>query len=205
MGGIPLPIPILPHHKEIKNYINLIDGLLLSGGQDIHPSCYDETPSEEIKKSCVKRDKWEMELFQQAYYLDLPVLGICRGMQLMNVALGGTLYQDIEKQFNKNKIHFSKEGNVCIIHIIKIKKNSKLNQILCGMDEIKVNSYHHQAINKLAPPFNVGAESNGIIEAIEAPKKDYMIGVQWHPEELINNNSCFQYLFGALISNAKKE
>lgn len=204
-GGIPVPVPVLKDKKEAEYYIELIDGLLLTGGEDINPSCYGEEPIKELKSFDINRDRWEIELFKKSYEQNLPVLGICRGMQLMNVALGGTLYQDIEKQYDKNKIHLSDRNVECIYHVIKIDSDSKLYNILCETDKYRVNSYHHQAIKKLSPQIRIAAESDGVIEAIESKNKKFIIGVQWHPEELVGNKTCFHYLFNNLVAEAEKK
>lgn len=204
-GGIPLPIPLLSDINKIEYYLELIDGLLLTGGKDIAPSCYREEPIEETSTCKLQRDRWELELFKKAYEQDLPVLGICRGLQVMNVALGGTLYQDIIKQYGQTQTHLSDEEDQYARHCVELEKGSKLFDILCTIDQLEVNSYHHQAIKDLAPQFKVSAQTEGIIEAIEAPEKRFIIGVQWHPERIFADNKCFEYLFSNLITAASED
>ena len=205
-GALPLPIPIIDsNYEEVKNYVKLIDGLVLSGGQDISPEFYKENV--DSAKNCDKRrDKWEVRLFLKAYRLNLPILGICRGLQLMNVACGGSLYQDLEKQFAEvASQHLDKHKNDYSHHKIEVIPNSQLSDILCSVNSIEVNSRHHQAAKEIADNFKISAKSDrGIVEAIEDPDKNFVVGVQWHPEDLINDNPCFNQLFSALVEEAIK-
>jgi len=211
-GGIPLLIPIVNQPQDIKYYLELIDGLLLSGGQDISPEFYNEKPIEELGEVDPDRDSWELNLFKEAYKKKLPVLGICRGMQLINVALGGSLYQDIYSQHDNSLLHTSINGESCAYHKVLIEAGSQLEEILCCLDSLYVNSYHHQALKTPGQKLKIVARSDeGIIEAIEAENSDqhFLVGVQWHPEDLAGvddkslSNNCFQQLFKALISSAK--
>lgn len=211
-GGLPLLIPIVNKPQDIKHYMGLIDGLLLSGGQDISPELYNEEAIEELGNIDPERDRWELNIFKAAYKKRLPVLGICRGMQLINVGLGGSLYQDIYSQYNDSLQHTSKKDETCAYHQILIENGSQLEEILCCLDSLYVNSYHHQALKSPGNNLKVVARSDeGIIEAIEAEDSDqrFLVGVQWHPEDLagVDDNSlthnCFQQLFKALINAAK--
>lgn len=190
--------------KEGKKYIELINGLVFSGGQDISPVLYGETPISELETDLV-RDKWELELFKLGYQEKLPLLGICRGMQLFNIALGGTLYQDIIEQYDKELVHLAKNEKdqvEYIQHKVSITEGTKLSEYMCE-DEIMVNSYHHQSVREIGNNLKVAAKSEGgIIEAIETTEDRFLIGVQWHPEDLIKEYLCFNNLFGALIKNS---
>ncbi|MFN2363178.1 MAG: gamma-glutamyl-gamma-aminobutyrate hydrolase family protein [Halarsenatibacteraceae bacterium] len=205
-GGQPIIIPELSNLKKAEKYIDLIDGLVFSGGQDISPVLYGETPISELETDLV-RDKWELELFKLAYQEKIPLLGICRGMQLFNIALGGTLYQDIIEQYDKELVHLAKnEKNQVeyIQHKVSITEGTKLSEYMCE-DEIIVNSYHHQSVRETGKNLKVAAKSQGgIIEAIETTEDRFLIGVQWHPEDLIKEYLCFNNLFGALIKNSIK-
>ena len=202
-GGRPVLIPQLQNEDKAESYIDLIDGLVLTGGSDVCPHYYGEEP-EDIKDNNPSRDKWEIELFTQAYEKNIPVFGICRGMQLMNVALGGSLYQDINKHLGKELLHWPQDQEY-IRHFVDIERKSKLFKVLCS-DRIKVNSYHHQAIKKMAPPLKAVATAEaGIIEAVEAAEKEFILGVQWHPEDLINKQPCFLKAFKILVENAGKD
>ena len=198
-GGVPVLVPQLESVEKIESYLQLIDGLVLSGGKDISPVYYREKPGQKVTKLNPIRDKWEIKLFKKVYNYNLPVLGICRGMQLMNVALGGSLYQDLKEQ----SILHCPDGEEYLNHQIRIEPKTKLYQTLCS-DEITVNSYHHQAIKDLADDFKIVAKSQGkIIEAIEAVNKDFVIGVQWHPEDLVSSRPCFTQLFRKLVVKAQ--
>ncbi|MCK8824397.1 gamma-glutamyl-gamma-aminobutyrate hydrolase family protein [Fuchsiella alkaliacetigena] len=204
-GGLPLLIPLIDNLQDAKNYIDLIDALVLSGGKDIFPLFYGEKPIDLLTKANPRRDKWELELFNRAYELDLPILGICRGMQLINVALGGTLYQDIAYQYNNDLIHLAQDKDLdYVYHKVNIAENTILASILCS-NHLSVNSYHHQAIKDLAPGLKISAvsEEGAVIEAIEDVDKEFIIGVQWHPEDLIELHPCFNELFGALVERAR--
>ncbi|WP_027340819.1 gamma-glutamyl-gamma-aminobutyrate hydrolase family protein [Halonatronum saccharophilum] len=202
-GGTPILIPLMDNLDQAKEYIELIDALLLSGGQDISPHYYNNVATPYLGEVDSLRDKWEIKLFKLAYEENIPVLGICRGMQLINVAQGGTLYQDIVEEYNKKAIHIPEGCNECYVyHSINFKEPCNL----CGFSSAKkfdVNSHHHQAIKDLAPGFKVIAETKGkIIEAIESMDKDFIFGVQWHPEDLTHLHPCFKKIFNIFIEKA---
>lgn len=203
-GGIPINIPIINDEEDYDYYINIIDGIIFSGGIDISPLSYGENPLKEIKCISSIRDKYEFGLFKKVYEQKLPVLGICRGSQLMNVYLGGSLYQDINEQVPKALGHSpGPELLEEAYHSINLKVGSKLHNIF-GKEKIYVNSYHHQAINKLGENLEVIAISeDGIIEAIEATDNRFMVGVQFHPEALIKRYPEFLKLFRELIMASK--
>ncbi|SNY22147.1 putative glutamine amidotransferase [Orenia metallireducens] len=205
-GGVPVLIPLLEDKAEVKTYIEMIDGLILSGGDDICPNRYGEHPIAQVTKFDSKRDEWEIELFRGAYRRELPILGICRGMQLMNIALGGSLYQDIIEEYQDGVCHLSCSTDVCeLYHSLQIKRNTKLFNIL-KREEIKVNSYHHQAVKDLGRELIVTAKSEeGIVEGIESENREFVIGVQWHPEDLTLRYSSFLELFKKLVITAEKE
>ncbi len=193
-------LPRLSDLDKAAEYIDLVDGLVLSGGTDISPEFYGGQPEENLE-IVPERDRWEIELFKIAWKRDLPVFGICRGMQLMNVALGGSLYRDINKELEKQLAH-QPENEDYIHHRVNIVEGSRLHKILCS-EEIEVNSHHHQAIKKLASLLRPAAVSEGgVVEAVEAPAKKFILGVQWHPEDLIDDKPCFTGAFKKLIENS---
>lgn len=202
-GATPILIPAMDKEEDIDNYINTIDALVLSGGEDVEPLRYGENPIKEIKYTSPERDEYEIKLYLKALEKDMPVLGICRGIQLMNIGSGGTLYQDINVQIENCLGHFPTNNpyrNYC--HTVNIDKDSRLYNIF-GKEELKVNSFHHQAVKKLADNFKVTAKSSeGIIEGIEHIDKKFVIGVQWHPEGLTINHPHFISLFEALSKAA---
>lgn len=205
-GGQPVVIPELDNLNKAEGYVELVDGFIFSGGQDISPSLYgeDQIPGVDCD---LTRDRWEMRLFQLNHKLKKPMLGICRGMQLFNVALGGTLYQDIIKQYNDKLIHRAKndeQGLEYVRHKVNIEANSRLSRYMCAQ-EIIVNSYHHQAVKDLGAGLRVSARSEGgVIEAIEAEGSQFLLGVQWHPEDLLNKHVCFKNLFANLIDQSRQ-
>lgn len=205
-GGVPILIPLMEDLDLAKKYIDLVDALILSGGQDISPKYYDADYSDYLGEIDPVRDKWELKLFELAYQSDLPILGICRGMQLINVGSGGTLYQDIIEEYDENLRHVPDEiAEGYTHHNVSIEDNCNLCNFACGQ-EFDVNSHHHQAIKELAPRFKVIAKTEGnLIEAIESKDKDFVIGVQWHPEDLTDLHPCFNQLFVILVEKAIKK
>ena len=203
-GGIPINIPIVHDEKDYAAYINIIDGIIFTGGLDVSPLLYDENPLKEINLISSIRDKYELGLLKSAYEKKLPILGICRGCQLMNVALGGSLYQDINTQVPNSLGHSPNAiSSDEFYHSINIKEESKLYNIF-GTDSIFVNSFHHQAIKKLGDNLKISAVSeDGIIEAVEATDDRFMIGVQFHPEGLVKRHLEFLKLFNEFIVATK--
>lgn len=196
-------IPIVNGEDSAGKYLDIIDGLLLSGGEDISPLLYGENPIKEMGVISEARDSQEYQLFQEALKLDMPVLGICRGIQLMNAVCGGTLFQDIFSQCKNVFGHNAVETPVDVpYHTVSIEKGSRLYDIF-GTHELKVNSFHHQAIKKTAGNFKVAATSqDGIIEGIEDTEKTFVVGVQWHPEDLSAKHTEFLKLFKKFIDYA---
>lgn len=205
-GGIPLVIPVLEESYLAKDVLGRMDGLLLTGGPDVLPMLFDENPHVRIGSIDAGRDKWEIALFMKAYEMDMPILGICRGIQIMNVALGGTLYQDIPSQLKLAHAHFAKDAPMdTLFHGIKIEPGLKLHEIL-GKSGIMVNSCHHQALKMVAKEFAIGAVANdGVIEAIEASGKNFVAGVQWHPEALCRIHEEHAKIFEAFLEAARKK
>ncbi len=203
-GGVPVVLPIVNEHHLIQQQIEIIDGLLLSGGYDVSPLCYGEDPKPGLEAICPERDIYEIELVQSAQRSNKPIFGICRGLQLLNVALGGTLYQDINLSIPSALQHQSKAKPDEATHAITISSQSLLHSI---MNETKVltNSFHHQAIKDLAPDLVVNAQSSdGVIEGVESPGPDFILGVQWHPELMIEKHSNMLKIFQAFLEAAKK-
>jgi putative glutamine amidotransferase len=209
-GGTPIVIPPFDSTTHLKEYIDLVDALVLSGGEDVAPASYGENKVIELENINPDRDRWEISLFNEAYQAEIPILGICRGMQLINVSLGGSLYQDIDHQLNCEFSHLPldskrRENLEYVSHKVKILKNTFLNKIL-NEDHLDVNSHHHQAIKRISERLIVAAKSEcGIIEAVENKAEPFLIGVQWHPEDLIDNYSSFINLFSELVKAAKNK
>lgn len=201
-GGIPRTL--YPRISE-DAYAD-IDGLVLTGGPDINPSYYGEAVHEttDIEPD---RDALELLLFKRSMKKNLPVFGICRGIQVMNVAMGSSLYQDIPSQFTDHLTHKIVENADDSWHDIKIQSGSLLNQITCER-VAKVNSRHHQALKVIGEGFVVTAQSaDGIIEAIENPSKGFVLGVQYHPERMLETADFLEHrrkLFEAFIQAASE-
>lgn len=203
-NGAPIILAPVEDILLRQKQANIIDGLLLTGGRDIEPTVYGEQPILKLKKIHSIRQQHEIELVKLVCELNKPILGICLGCQLLNVALGGTLYQDIKMQLPTASSHLQKNKRKETSHIVYIKEGSKLHQIL-KVSKLKTNSFHHQAIKKIAPNLRASAYAeDGIIEAIETKKDDcFLLGIQWHPEELIEN-PLHLALFEALVEEAIK-
>lgn len=199
-GGIPLVMPITLDAEVAEGYLGAVDGLILTGGGDVLPSYYGEEPAKGLKSVCGDRDEYEMMLFKKAYGMNMPVMGICRGCQVINVALGGTLYQDIDSQLKDSNGHYQQGAGHELYHSVSIGPDTALYDIL-NEKTIYVNSFHHQAINQLSGDLTVSAwAKDGIVEAVEASGKAFVMGVQWHPEEMISRHRVFLRLFEALIA-----
>ncbi len=169
---------------NIDALLSLCDGLLLSGGPDIEPSLYHQERHPSCGKSDAESDMFQIALYHAAKKMGKPILGICRGCQLINVAEGGTLFQDYTMREDHHIAHPDLEHFDQVSHLVIIQKNTKLASIL-GSGEIGVNSLHHQCIDAVAPDFQCTARSNdGCIEAIECTTGPWILGVQWHPESM---------------------
>ena len=199
--GLAIGIPSVMYEKEMDEYLAYVDGIVLTGGQDISPFLYGEEPLKETKDLNLKRDRSESAFIKKAFERKIPMLTVCRGMQLANVCFGGSLYQDIEKQRLGSLTHFQEpdpgQDFRHNYHTIEIEENSHLYKCL-GSDHI-VNSYHHQAIKDLANIFKVTARSKDrLIEAIETKDDHFFIGIQFHPE-FLEDSENFQGIFNYFI------
>ncbi|MBI5695462.1 MAG: gamma-glutamyl-gamma-aminobutyrate hydrolase family protein [Nitrospirae bacterium] len=174
-GGTPLMIPIITQPEAAAEYASRVDGLLFAGGDDIHPRYYGEEPGDESGLSPDTRTEFELALLREAFSRGMPVLGICLGIQTMNIYFGGTLHQDIGGH---------REGGRDISHEINVAAGTRLHGIL-GTERLTVNSFHHQALKGVGKGLTVSATcADGITEAVELPGPRFVLGVQWHPERL---------------------
>jgi len=182
-GGLPLLIPVTDNIEVLEEILTHIDALILTGGEDIHPSYYGEEAIEELGNINATRDIYDIALIKLAAERNMPQLGICRGEQLMNVAFGGNLYQDIPAQYNDTTVnHDQKEASRIPTHYIHILPGSILHSITGELDLI-TNTHHHQAVKQVAPGFRISAWAcDSIPEAIEATDGRPIWGVQFHPE-----------------------
>lgn len=204
-GGLPLIIPI-GNEEDIAQVVGMLDGLLLTGGNDINPLLFNEEPHSYLGEVSPGRDLFELELTRQMLVVDKPILGICKGLQILNVAVGGTLYQDIHQQNNGPILqHLQNAPNTHSSHFVQVEKGSLLAKI-ASSERIQVNSFHHQSVKDVPAVFTVsGIASDGIIEAVESMDKKFVLGVQWHPELLATKGDpvslrIFDKLIGACVT-----
>ena len=203
-GGVPFIIPCYDDTDALANTLDRIDGILLTGGADINPLFLGEEPVKELHGINPRRDRQELLLTQLAADRQIPILGICRGIQTLNAAFGGPLYQDIHSQMEGTRIKHSQElDRSYASHTVNIEKDTLLHKLF-DTDTIAVNSFHHQAVKEPAPGFRVCARAtDGVIEAMESTEHKSMIGVQWHPEcFILKGDECMMPLFHWLIREA---
>jgi putative glutamine amidotransferase len=204
-GGAPLLIPLNLDEGALRAIYERLDGLLLAGGEDLHPRYYGEAIHEKCGQIDEARDIVEMKLTRWALAEGLPILAICRGIQVLNVAEGGTLYQDIASQVLGSLKHdcWPDHPRNYLAHQVTVNGDSYLAAVL-GHRQIGVNSSHHQAVKDLALRFRVVARAtDGLIEAIEGHDHPFALGVQWHPEELLEDVPSMRRLFEDFVSAAR--
>jgi len=187
-GCAPVLIPIIDDDDRLRAIYQRLDGIVFPGGEDVAPQEYGEAPIGTLNVVETSRDRTELTLARWAVADDLPVLGICRGQQLLNVALGGTLFQDLRVEGATAVDHSDADGRrrADLVHRIRLDPDSRLAQLI---DEttLMVNSLHHQAVKQVAPVLKiVGHADDGVVEAIESVDHRFLIAVQWHPEELLD-------------------
>ena len=193
--------PVFINHFTPAIHMNLLldslDGIIFAGGPDIDPALYNREIEPNIGTIAPERDALELELFDRVVERRMPMLGICRGIQLINVAMGGTLVQHIPDHFKRD--HQQKEKGEPFCHSVEIAKDSQLFELV-KESTIPVNSFHHQCIDDLAPKLVATAYADeGMIEAVECPDYPFMMAVQWHPERTIDDDACSIELFRAFM------
>lgn len=194
-GGIPVVIPAEAGEEEQRYLLEQCDGLILTGGEDIAPALYGEEILNDTVHPAPERDAGEPRLCAIAMERNIPILGICRGVQLMNVYFGGTLYQDIPSQAPSEVLHRMEKPYHRTSHSCIMAENAPLAQGTIG-----VNSHHHQAVKDVAPGFEVmGRSEDGIVEAIWNPNAKFIWGVQWHPEKIWDIEPSSARVFEAFI------
>ena len=203
-GGCPLLIPVVDHLDSIEPLITRLDGIIFTGGNDISPSYYDEEPEEKIGLLEPRRDRQEILLFKKLFNeTSMPILGICRGMQLINVAMGGSLYQHINDDAAKVNHTLTDKPKDHKAHGSKIEKDSILFDIF-QKDTLEVNSFHHQAAKKVADELKVTMTSeDGIVEALQYKGKRFLIGTQWHPEMMAGDDT-YNLIFKRFVEECEK-
>jgi putative glutamine amidotransferase len=197
-GG--LPIVLAPGRPEdAPELLGRVSGLLLTGGGDVDPALYGETPHETVGRVIPERDVFELALAREALGRRMPLLAICRGQQVLNVATGGTLVQDIPSQLSGAMDHDPDIERWGMAHPVRILPGTRLRDIL-GTDTTLVNSFHHQAVKEPGQGVVVSARSDdGVVEGIEVADQPFAVGVQWHPEAFWDHGRSFQSLFEALV------
>ncbi|KML43595.1 gamma-glutamyl-gamma-aminobutyrate hydrolase family protein [Cytobacillus firmus] len=188
-GAVPVVVPNLLDDEKVEKLAETLDGLLLTGGGDIDPTLFGEEPHQKLGSICPERDVFEISMIQKVLARNKPILAICRGCQVLSIALGGDMYQDIFSQIGVPLLqHGQKAPRWHATHFVNVKRDSLLHKVT-GMQSFKVNSYHHQAVRKMPENFEVCAEaSDGVIEAFESTKHRFALGVQWHPECMTQKN-----------------
>jgi putative glutamine amidotransferase len=185
-GCAPVLIPLLDDDERLRAIYQRLDGIVFPGGADIAPQEYGEEPIGNLNVVEAARDRTELTLARWAVADDLPTLGICRGQQVLNVALGGSLYQDLRHQGVTSVDHSDADGRArtALMHRVRLEPDSRLAQLI-DETNIEVNSLHHQAVKAVAPRLKVtGTSEDGVIEALESDDRRFLIAVQWHPEEI---------------------
>ena len=197
-GGLPVVLPPVQSEEAIAGYVTDLDGLVLVGGMDIPPSVYGEKAHETVDSLTTERFWFESRLIKSWLASDKPMLGVCLGCQFTNVMSGGTLIQDIPSEVGEQVVHRQKGG---ASHLVELEKNTRLYLIL-GVDTLTVNSYHHQAVDKIGKNLRITAHANdGVVEGLEFPGERLGLFVQWHPERMPKEHR--QRIFSALVKACK--
>ncbi|HEX5700792.1 MAG TPA: gamma-glutamyl-gamma-aminobutyrate hydrolase family protein [Rubrobacter sp.] len=206
-GGAPVVLPPAGDERTAEAVIRSLDGLLLSGGSDLDPGYYGEEPVAELGVTLPERDAFEMALVGMALRRGMPVFGICRGMQVLNVALGGTLYQDLPSQWGRDLLgHRQDTPKRQPRHEVRVEHGSYIAEVM-ERESVKVNSYHHQGIKDLAEGLiATGFSTDGVVEAVEAGdlSERWLLGVQWHAEAMRGAGPQQESLFEAHVSAAER-
>ena len=201
-GGAPLLLPSVQTQESAIRFLDALDGLLLTGGDDIDPALYGEEPHRDLGTQDDEKDRLERWVIEAALDRDLPIFGICRGMQMLNVVAGGSLYQDVQLFSGEVIKHYQRASGQHPTHAVEIEPDSQLFEII-GEPLIRVNSFHHQSVKDVAPGFRVTAKAkDGIIEALESENHTFVLGVQFHPERMWQKHSNMAVLFQAFVKRA---
>ncbi|MBE7512593.1 MAG: gamma-glutamyl-gamma-aminobutyrate hydrolase family protein [Anaerolineales bacterium] len=204
-GALPVILPLALGSDTLRNLYERLDGVFMAGGGDLNPELYEAEKYSKTGGIDALRDETEMTLMRWALADNKPILGVCRGSQLLNVAAGGTLYQDVTDMLPDAMRHqyFPEKPREWVAHSVETVRGSALAGILGGV--ARVNSFHHQAVDRVAPSLRVAAYApDGVVEAVEHTERDFVIGVQWHPESLAATDPAMQNLFDTFVNAAIK-
>ena len=201
-GGLPILLPLTADRKQLEQCVKMCDGVLFTGGQDVSPAMYGEQPFNETVHCCEKRDGMEATALELAIELDRAVLGICRGIQLINAVLGGNLYQDLPVQHPSELCPNQEAPYDRPVHEVHVVKGTPLEELLCT-DTLRVNSLHHQAVKELAPSLQkMAVSADGLTEALCRPASRFLWAVQWHSEYMYQNDSSARAIFKRFVEAA---
>lgn len=199
-GGVPFVLPYVDSNEAIEDFIVLCDGFFFTGGADIDPQSYGEARSPHCGESQPNRDALELRVFKKAIKTQKPILGVCRGAQLVNVALGGTLYQDLPSERSGNVAHRQAEPKDAPSHDVSVLADTPLYRLI-GKARMRANSFHHQAIKQLGAGLAVMATADdGVIEAVYLQGQRYLRAYQWHPERIYEADLQNKHLFDDFVS-----
>lgn len=202
-GAIPMLLPPIQNEDDINSQINVCDGFIIAGGDDVNPILYNEEPKEKLGEFNSTVDEYQIKLLKKIIDLDKPVLGVCRGLQLINIVLGGNLYQDLSYREEESFKHCQIAIRYQPSHKVNFKEGS-IFENLFGKSAF-VNSFHHQSLNKLGNDVEVLAFSNdNIVEAVQVKNKKFVLGVQWHPEMMMVKDDYMIGIFKELINKSLK-
>lgn len=204
-GGVPVILSVPYWRSAIHSLMHRLDGLLVSGGNfDIHPRYYGERPLRALGEVQPRRTRFELAIIRLALENDWPILGICGGLQAINVALGGTLYQDIATQLPNAVEHQQAAKKATGGHAIRIQPGTLLNRIF-RRKNLEVNTTHHQAIKRLGTGLLINATAeDGLIEGVESPRHSFVLGVQWHPEAMHRKLVAQQSIFRFFVASCRQ-
>ncbi len=207
-GGAPVLVPLLKEEDALRATYDACDGILIPGGVDMDPATYGETPHEKLGRIDPDRDRVELQITRWCIEDKKPLLGLCRGLQVINVAQGGTLFQDLDAQLDGAIRHdyfptygFDREH---LSHDVAVEPSSRLHSLV-NLDQLPVNSMHHQGVRQLGRGLLACARSSdGLIEAVESTNGHWMVGVQWHPEVFENTDPHTRDLFRGFVDAARE-
>ena len=203
VGAVPVMLPLTNDEAVLKRLVETLDGFLVAGGQDVSPSVYGEQQKPTCAETCPERDAMETVLLRLLWDADKPVFGICRGLQILNAHLGGTLFQDLITEHPSDTNHRMAAPYDRAEHTVSLYRNAPLYALL-NAETIGVNSCHHQAIKTLAPALQpMAIAPDGLTEAVYAPEKRFVWAVQWHPEFFFRKDENSRTIFAAFVNAAR--